>query len=94
MSRKIKGQCPHCGHEVEVDIQSKKFEKAAKASGDSLADGLKKIADDKAQRKDLFSQMQKNLSQKKKQSNDQFKKGIDDIREKGLGDKPIRDIDL
>ncbi|MFH1378766.1 MAG: hypothetical protein ABII23_00685 [bacterium] len=94
MMNKIKGICPYCRHEIEVDLDSKKIDKIAQSSGDSLADGLKKIAGDKQRRKDLLSQMQKNLSTKKKESDDLFKKGINDIKEKGLGDKPIRDIDL
>lgn len=94
MSKDIEGNCPHCGNPIQIDVESGKIQKKVQSKGGTFAEGLKKIADDKSKRKDQFENMQKNLSKKKKESDDIFKKGLDDIKEKGLGDKPIRDIDL
>lgn len=94
MSKNIEGKCPHCGNPIHVDVESGKIQKKVQSKGDTFAEGLKKIADDKSKRKDQFENMQKNLSEKKKKSDDIFKKGLDDIKKEGLGDKPLRDIDL
>lgn len=90
----IEANCPYCNKPVEIDVEAGTVEKKIKSSRETFTDALKKISEDKAKRKSQFEDMQKNISKKKKESDNLFKKGLDDIKEKGLGDKPIRDIDL
>ena len=90
----IEGNCPHCDRPIEIDTETGAFRKKEKASSDTFNEALKKISEDKQKRKDQFERTQKDLSKKKKETDDLFKKGLDDIKEKGIGDKPIRDIDL
>lgn len=88
------GTCPHCGKELQIDPAVKKISKKEHVSENFLNDALKKLADDKQKRKDQFERTQKDLSKRRQESDDLFKKGLDEIKEKGLGGKPIRDIDL
>ena len=94
MSKNIEGNCPYCNNPIQFEVESGKIQKKVQSKGDTFAEGLKKIADDKSKRKEQFENMQKNLAKKRKESNDIFKKGLDGIKKEGLGEKPIRDIDL
>lgn len=92
--KNIDGKCPHCNNPIQVDVEKGVISKKTQKTGDVFNAALKKIADDKKLRKTQFENAQKDLSKKKKESDDLFKKGLGDIKKDGLGDKPVRDIDL
>lgn len=94
MADEVELTCPHCGKPVAYHAQTGELLKKEKNSGDRFDEAFKKVTEGKSRRKELFDQSKGNLSKKKKESDELFKKGLEDIKEKGLGDKPVRDIDL
>lgn len=94
MKKNIDGKCPHCNNPIQIDAETGVISKQQQKTGDVFNEALKKITDDKSKRKSQFEDMQKDLSKKKKESDNLFKKGLNDIKKDGLGDKPVRDIDL
>ncbi|MBD3271794.1 MAG: hypothetical protein GF384_04560 [Elusimicrobia bacterium] len=88
------GLCPHCGKPVQVNSETHELSKKNKSSNETFADALKKLNAEKKARKDQFEKKQKDLNDQKKKSDKVFKDNLDSIKEKGLGEKPIRDIDL
>jgi hypothetical protein len=89
---KFDGACPHCRKLITVDVAAQEI--TAKPAAESFDETLQKLSTEKAKRKEQFDAIQQSLSAKKKESDDKFKKNLSKVKHEGLGEKPIRDIDL
>ncbi len=98
MVRTIYVDCPCCQTRLEVDAENGKvlnqWKKADKDSHtDAMAEGLKKLHQDKQRRENLLRQSQEEMAKKKKNLEEQFQKGLDQAKKEGP-QKPMNPFDL
>lgn len=99
MSKTVYVHCPFCAGTMEVKSEDGKIvEKwppgGQDEEGDKMSSALKKLGDAKTRRKDLFSVTKEEIEGKKKKLSGDFAKGVEEVKKKGIGEKPIRPFDL
>lgn len=96
MDRTIYVDCPCCGARIEALAENGKvvqhWDKPKKKA--TFEDSLKKIEKEKESHEKYFENAARQLEDKKKKARELFEQGVDKIKKEGLGEKPIRDIDL
>jgi len=88
--------CPCCGARIEAEALSGKVVRHWKAGKEkqTLEEALKELESEKARRAGFFEKAAGELEENKRRAREAFEKGVEKIQKEGLGEKPIRDIDL
>lgn len=96
MNRTIYVDCPCCGARLEAEAESGKVVRHWKTpkKKESLEDTLRRLEKEKDEHAGFFEKAAGQMEAKKRKAREAFEQGVEKIKKEGLGERPIRDIDL
>ena len=99
MRKTIYVNCSFCEGLMEIDVETgevvqKWSPKDKNKGGDTMADALRKLGEDKKKRESFFDRRKSEMEEQKKKVEDAFKKEVDRVKKEGVKDAPPRPFDL
>lgn len=96
MDRTLNVDCPCCGARLEVEAHSGKVVRHSKTprKKETLEESLQRLEREKKDSAHFLEKAQAEIEAKKRRAREAFDQGVEKIKKEGLGERPIRDIDL